>query len=295
MSTYRLYQDARDTAWRALLRLREKRLPADVFSLADDIGMEIHPFPEAGSFGRLSALVAGEDGGAVCVSFRIRGKWHIFLREDGLTDDQKRFAVAHELGHLLLGHETETVSPGVRRFASRENQGDLMDDPRDLSDYAADIFAIRLLAPACLLHELGIDTPGRIAALCGLPPRACALRAERMELLNERNAFYKHALERQVRDCFLPFIREKRAGGVPLSPPELPARPVRLVQPLPRREAYGPSPENKPPKPDKTVPEGKKSDGAAAPEKRGVKKPVWYLLFAAALIAGLLAFFLFRK
>ena len=64
-----------------------------------------------------------------------------------------------------------------------------MEDPQEMTDYAADIFAIRLLAPACLLHELGVDTPEGIMALCGLPPKAAALRAERMKLLNQRNAF----------------------------------------------------------------------------------------------------------
>jgi hypothetical protein len=98
----------------------------------------------------------------------------------------------------------------VRTYISRENEGDLLDNPQELDDYAADIFAIRLLAPACLLHELHVDSLGGIMNLCGMPTKAEALRAERMELLNQRDAFFIHPLERQVRDQFLPFLNEKK-------------------------------------------------------------------------------------
>ena len=242
MSTYRYYQEARDTAWRALLRLPEKRLPVDIDSLALQVGMTVHPFPDEREEPRLAAFMNGMED-ANCVSLRIRGAWHIFLRENRLNEPQRRFAVAHELGHLLLAHPTRTLSPGVRAFESRENQGDIIEDPDDLTDYAADIFAIRVLAPACLLHELNVEKSGDIAALCALPPRAAALRAERMELLNERNAFYSHALERQVRDQFLPFLRSAQSPSP--APSQAPARPISLVTPLPPEKQQNPLPKKK--------------------------------------------------
>ncbi len=212
-STYRQYQEARDTAWRALLRLEEKRLPVDPLELAAQLGVEVHPDPDPRENQRLWTLTRQVRG--VCVSLRVQGAWHIFLRDGSLDDSQRRFAVAHELGHLLLGAGTRSLAPGVRCFDSGDNQGDLMDDPPNRADYAADIFAIRLLAPACLLHELGVDTPGGIMALCGLPPRAAALRAERMELLNQRNAFYANPLERRVRDAFRPYLSSRTAPAAP--------------------------------------------------------------------------------
>ena len=242
MSTYRYYQEARDTAWRALLRLPEKRLPVDIDSLALQVGMTVHPFPDEREEPRLAAFMNGMED-ANCVSLRIRGAWHIFLRENRLNEPQRRFAVAHELGHLLLAHPTRTLSPGVRAFESRENQGDIIEDPDDLTDYAADIFAIRVLAPACLLHELNVEKSGDIAALCALPPRAAALRAERMELLNERNAFYSHALERQVRDQFLPFLRSAQSPSP--APSQAPARLISLVTPLPPEKQQNPLPKKK--------------------------------------------------
>ena len=221
-STYRQYQEARDTAWRALLRLKEKRLPVEPEVLADLLGVEIHPDPDPHDNQRLWTLTRQVQG--VCVSLRIRGAWHIFVRDSSLDDSHRRFAVAHELGHLLLGAKTRSLAPGVRCFDSGDNQGDLIEDPPNMTDYAADIFAIRLLAPACLLHELHVDTPGGIAALCGLPPRAAALRAERMELLNQRNVFYVNLLERQVRDAFRPWLLSRMT-------PEAPKRTVSLLLP----------------------------------------------------------------
>ncbi|MBR0218777.1 MAG: ImmA/IrrE family metallo-endopeptidase [Clostridia bacterium] len=221
-STYRQYQEARDTAWRALLKLTDKRLPVEPEALAALLGVEILPFPGPKEDERLWTLANQVRG--VCVSLRIQGAWHMFIR-DGIWDaSQRRFAVAHELGHLLLGHDTRPLAPGVRCFSSGDNQGDLIEEPQEMTDYAADIFAIRLLAPACILHELGVDTVDGITALCGLPPRAAALRAERMKLLNRRNAFYANPLERQVRDAFRPFLLSRMA-------PAAPKRTVPLVLP----------------------------------------------------------------
>ena len=226
--TYRQYQEARDTAWRALLHVRDKRLPIDAEGLARDVGLHVAPLPDVREQPRLAALIqkAGKGNG---VSLRIRGEWHLFLAP--MTEDRRRFFVAHELGHLLLAHETRVLSPGVRCFADAGNAGDLMEEPESPLDYAADIFAIRLLAPACLLHELRVDTPGGISALCGLPPRAAALRAERMQLLDQRDAFFTHPLEKQVRDRFLPFIRAANGLAAPAAVRQAP-----VMTPLPARK-----------------------------------------------------------
>jgi len=217
MSTYGQYQNARDAAWRALLELPEKKLPVDVDALAKKLGVEIHPFP--GKEQVLLHNLVNRAAGGPCVSLRIRRAWHIFVRPKSLDESHRRFAIAHELGHLLLTHETETLAPGVRCFAARENVGDVLDDPQELEDYTADMFAIRLLAPACLLHEMHVDSSGEIVRLCGLPPHAASIRAERMQLLNERDAYYTHILETKVRNAFLPWLNNARfpeAGSVKL-------------------------------------------------------------------------------
>ena len=78
MSNYRYYQEARDTAWRALLRLKEKRLPVDVFSLALSVGMETHPFPDEKENPRLAAMLAwaGEGDVLACYILHASSKNH---------------------------------------------------------------------------------------------------------------------------------------------------------------------------------------------------------------------------
>lgn len=236
MSTYRRYQDARDAAWRTLLRFSARALPVDVRGIAAALGLSLHPFPDAQEEPRLHALVSRAMGSANCVSLRLGRAWHCFL-SPGITEESHiRFALAHELGHLILAHETYAVSPGVRAFQGRENAADLIEDPRGLDDYAADIFAIRLLAPACVLQALGADTPARIGALCGLPPRASALRAERMTLLETRNAFFSHPLERQVYDRFRPYLSGGTAAPLQGRATDASSRPA-LDASLPRSAA----------------------------------------------------------
>ena len=288
MSTerYHRYQEARDTAWRALLRLPEKKLPVDVDALAKLIGMDVLPFPDGEENPRLANLLEGL-GSALAISLRVRGKWQIFLREDALDDTRRRFAVAHELGHLLLGHETRGISVGVRAFESEENEGDVMDDPEDLADYAADIFAVRLLSPACLLHELRVDTPGGIGLLCGLPPKAASMRADRMELLNQRDAFFKHDLERLVRDQFLPFLRS-RQFPMPEQPP--PTKKIPLILPMETKEN---------PEPESLVAGREKKEPLPANEKEQTpplrpKRKVWLILPLLVIAAALIIFLMQR-
>lgn len=233
MSTYRRYQEARDAAWRTLARLEIRSLPVEPDEVLQKLGLTALPFPETGEAPRLHTLLSRAAGQGRCVSLRIGGQWRVFYRAGAMDERETRFALAHEAGHVILRHDTYALAPGVRAFQSGENPGDLLDAPETMADYAADIFALRLLAPACVLHELGVDTPGGVAALCGLPPRAAQMRAERMELLGQRNAFYTHPLEKRALAQFSAFIAARVQG-----PAERPAAPpprafAALLPPVP--------------------------------------------------------------
>lgn len=272
--TYRQYQDARDAAWRTLLRFSVRALPADVFRIAKELGIAVHPHPLPGDDPALP-LLRRLPGPSVCRTLLLGRAWHVYFLAP-LDESRRRFALAHELGHVILRHEKMALRPGVRIFKSSENAGDLIEDPLDISDYAADIFAIRLLAPACVLHEMHIDQPGRIAALCGMPPKAAALRGERMELLNARNAFFSHPLERQVRDQFLPFIR----GAAPPDATARSASPLTMPLPEPPRK-------KEPPPVAAPAPEPPAESPPPEPPSR-FSRGFWIALGAALLAALLL-------
>ena len=222
---YKRYQDARDAAWRTLLRFEISRLPVDVEQIAKGFGITPEPWPDAAQTPKLYALLPRH---AAAASLRISGVWHIFM-QPGLSYSRYRFALAHELGHLILQHKTVRLDTAIYTFEGKENAGDVLAEPLMDADQDADMFAIRLLAPACVLHALHIRSKWDIGALCGLPENAAAMRAERMALLDRRNVYHVHPLEKQVHLLFSPFIREKSRESVP-------AKPVAVPLSLPKRE-----------------------------------------------------------
>ena len=208
---YSRYQAARDAAWRTLIRFDISSLPVDVEKIAKELRIDIQPWPDKTQTPVLFALLPEN---AAAASLRIDGVWRIFTKPN-LPYSRYRFAVAHELGHLILQHKTVKLKNGVYTFDGLENAGDILPEAEKESDTDADMFAIRLLAPACVLHSLQMHNQQAIAALCGLPERAAAMRGDRMALLDSRNAYGIHPLEKQVHRQFAPFIRKKKQEQVP--------------------------------------------------------------------------------
>jgi len=179
---YKDYQSARDAAWRILLDCGVDHLPVRTSVICKALGVR---------------LVEGEiaqDG----YSTVVKGVPYIVVKQS-LSNARKRFTVAHELGHIILGH--------VGRFELVNREP----DPEDNTiEQAANVFASRLLAPACVLWGCQVESVEEIAQLCGISTQAAGFRWERMQELNQRNKFLVSPLERQVYECFLPFISNHR-------------------------------------------------------------------------------------
>lgn len=185
---YKDYQKSRDLAWEVLLHEKVTRLPVKPGQLCKQMGIRVvyydrgNPFDDDGT----SLIV----GGVPC----------IFI-ERGKPVRRQRFTCAHELGHILLGHV------GKYKLVNREpSRGD------NPIEQAANVFAVRLLAPACVLRALNARTPEQIAELCDISLQAATFRAERMKVLYHRNMFFKSPLEKQVYEQFQDFVRER--GGL---------------------------------------------------------------------------------
>ena len=127
------------------------------------------------------------------------GKW-IIVYEDTDPPARIRFTIAHELGHILLGHE---ISAGFGHY--RRIYGN-----KPANETQADEFAVRLLAPACVLWALNATTPEEIAEVCEISRTAAQYRAKRMAVLMQRNAFLMHPLEKQLYTTFLPWIEQQK-------------------------------------------------------------------------------------
>ena len=182
---YKDYQKSRNLAWEVLLREKVTRLPVSVGKLCNQMGIRVVYYNPSDNDDGYSAII----GDMPCI-FVARGK----------SVQRQRFTCAHELGHILLGH--------TGRFELVNREPSRGDNP---IEQAANVFAARLLAPACVLWALNARTPEQIANLCDISLQAAAFRAERMELLYRRNMFLASPLERQVYKQFREFIQKKRS------------------------------------------------------------------------------------
>ena len=183
---YRKYIESRDLAWRVLLEEGVEELPVNIVGLCKRMGIRVQFFTPTGDSDGYTAIFLGTP--------------RIFVSQN-CTPERQRFTIAHELGHILLGHV------GEAGLVNREP------DPGDNPiEQATNVFASRLLAPACVLWALDARTPEEIASLCRISYQAAAYRAERMELLYKRNRFLTSPLERKVYEQFADFIRQKKDG-----------------------------------------------------------------------------------
>lgn len=175
---YEIYKDARDASWRFLLQHKIDSLPVDLKRITSDMGIVVKK-------NTTNMLAADERGKAI----NVNGKLRIIVRD--MPIPQKRYTIMHEIGHIVLGH-TES------------------DHRSDIDEYAAERFAIGVLAPACVLWGIGVKTAEEIAKLCNISITSARIRENRMQELYVRNKFLTSPLERQVFVQFSDFINSKK-------------------------------------------------------------------------------------
>lgn len=183
---YAKYKGLRDASWRCLIECETNALPISLGDICTKYKIGIVNDSAVN-------VLDGESGRIV----RIGDKTRIIVNDDH-TMQRRRFTIAHELGHFLLGHLGTDVSQLNRRRY----------DIKPGKESEADAFAARLLAPACVLWALDLHTADEIAGLCNMSVRAAGYRAERMKKLYQKNNFLKSPLEKKVYEQFKPFIKE---------------------------------------------------------------------------------------
>lgn len=184
---YGIYKKARNASWQCLIDYKITELPVNVKNIAQQANIKILNNSD------VNILKPLENG----ISILRKNKWFIII-DDENTIQRCRFTIAHELGHIFLGHPLRDGEYHTRKF----------DINRPQTESEADIFASRLLAPACVLWGLNLHKAEDIAKYCNISITAAKIRAERMELLYERNKFLLSSLERQVYKQFENFIEK---------------------------------------------------------------------------------------
>ncbi len=192
---YKKYQNSRNAAWKILIDQKVREFPVRVSRICRNMGIEVCLYtPQEGD----------SDGKSIIIDRR-----PIILVSDRCSVQRQRFTVAHELGHIVLGHI------GKYELVNREPSSE--DSP---VEHEANVFASRLLAPAIVLRELNIQCAEDIASLCDISYQASEFRWERLKLLYEReqrflsergySCFEINPLEREVKQQFSDYIKKNR-------------------------------------------------------------------------------------
>lgn len=167
---YNNYKRARNASWECLIECEITSLPTDLSKICHHYDIQI----VKNSNLKVSKLRPDERGKAV----QIDEKYYIIVRDTDSIQSQ-RYTIAHELGHILINSSSE---------------------------YEAERFAIGILAPACVLWGLNLKRPEDIAKVCNISIKSATIRAQRMQLLYERNKFLTDPLERKLYHQFESFI-----------------------------------------------------------------------------------------
>lgn len=196
---YGMYREIRDSAWQCLLDFQIDRLPVNVAQIAaqtdicllnDTTARQLRCYEHGRSF--------------------FDGTHWIIVYNDRHSEETSRYTIAHELGHIFLGHELQ--------YCCRTHVYYFPNTP--LAERQADRFALRLLCPACILAALNLYQAEDITRYCHVMPSLAARRAKRMRQLCRQEYFLNTPLEQRVYEQFRPYVkaalcREKRFFSPP--------------------------------------------------------------------------------
>lgn len=181
---YSDYKKSRNAAWQILIDCEVSELPVKPTEICQRLGIEVRMYePEKNASG---------------VSMIIDDKPVIFINKND-SNARKRFTCAHELWHIINGD--------VGKYELVNREPSLSDNP---IEQAANVFASRLLAPACVLWGVEVKSAEDISKLCDISMSAAIYRFERMKVLLKRDMFLTSPLERKLYNQFKEYIDKNK-------------------------------------------------------------------------------------
>lgn len=184
MTNYGHYKIARDRAWEVLAEVGVSELPVDLMQIINFYKIKVVAYSRSHYVGTSPIEIQYGDGFS-----KIEGNNKvIYFNDTKGTKERRRFTIAHELGHCLLGHD-------LRKIKYRNSESD---DGDSIEEMQANVFARDILMPAVVLHFKKCLDYKKIMVLCEVSEVSAKIRAERMQILEKRNKFCTSPLEKQV-------------------------------------------------------------------------------------------------
>lgn len=195
---YEYYKTARDAAWQTLIACNITSLPVKLGAIAEHYNIEIVRYSKCPLIQFFNPEAVSGDG--FITKIKDDGNKVVFLNDKIKTLGRRRFTLGHELGHGILNHPIDIIIP-------RNSEIDSQSDPIEVQ---ANVFSRDILAPACVLHEIGVTTVEQIMQLCDISKTSAEIRLERLNMLRARGKFYTSPLELKVKNQFADFINANR-------------------------------------------------------------------------------------
>ncbi|MBP1563905.1 MAG: ImmA/IrrE family metallo-endopeptidase [Oscillospiraceae bacterium] len=129
-------------------------------------------------------------------SFKSENRFVIAVNENSCGERKRRFTIAHELGHCVLGH-TGRLS---------ENRA-----PTSFEEHSADRFAADFLAPLPVLILCGVESAGEIKKICGISGQAAEIRYKELVQMRRSN-FLAFNENQKIAEMFSDFIERYRSA-----------------------------------------------------------------------------------
>ena len=193
---YQNYQSTRDLVWKILVQNNVCELPVKISSICKNMDIRLKSYSNSKLLMKIPFLkkdFSNNDG----FSFL-----NTIFYNQACSVGRQRFTVAHELLHVIKHESSMKNCEPAPQDSEKETE--------------ANIFASRLLAPACVLWALDVHTAEEISQICNISLTSAKFRLERLNLLYERekyfiktrgySCFLQSPLEKQVYKQFIPYI-----------------------------------------------------------------------------------------
>lgn len=178
------YFKVRNIAWEFLIKNKVTEYPLDLIDIMKRNNWTLISFKEYSKLKNISIEEIKKKLSPSSFKFEIERNYFIAINEK-LNEQTQRFAIAHEIGHILL----HKLIPDKERLEKEAN-----------------MFANRILMPLFLIKELKITSIKQLTELCNVTEQRANNRLLRYNKIKSRNKFYTNQLEKQVFENLKPFI-----------------------------------------------------------------------------------------